>query len=222
MVLSVTTTTCSTSPRTPRTGLGSPADAELCAIVAAASRGDASAWDILVRRFGNMVKAVARSCRLDDADVADVQQMTWLRLVENIGRIEHPERIGPWLATTAKREGLRVVRAHQRVVPDHDVLAGSADPDDLPLDAGPLAAERSVLLHQAFALLPPHCKRLLGVMARDDPPSYREISALLSMPIGSIGPTRGRCLDHLRRILAQLEGGAHRGDHFEMARRGAQ
>lgn len=180
-------------------------DSELCVIVAAAARGDATAWNALVQRFSSMVMAVARRCRLSEADVAEVHQVTWLRLVENIGRIEHPERIGSWLITTAKRESLRVVRTQQRFVPDHNALLACPDPDVKPMDAGPIAAERSAALHEAYAHLPAHCQRLLGLMTRDEALSYKEISALLAMPIGSIGPTRGRCLEHLRRILEQLE-----------------
>jgi RNA polymerase sigma factor (sigma-70 family) len=178
-------------------------DGELPALVAAAVAGEAGAWDGLMRRFSGMVTAVARSCRLNDADVGDVHQLTWLRLVEHIDRIEQPERVGAWLATTARRESLRVVRAKARVSFDYDGLLQRADPEAAPLDAGPLAEERSEAVQRAFAKLPPHCRRLLGVLAGNDPPSYKEISKALSMPIGSIGPTRGRCLEHLRRIMQE-------------------
>ena len=78
------------------------------------------------------------------------------------------------------------------------------DVDAKPLDAGPIAEESSDAVRRAFALLPAHCQRLLGLLAGDNPPSYKEISKTLSMPIGSIGPTRGRCLEHLRRIMEEL------------------
>lgn len=184
---------------------GRCSDADLCAAVASAAAGDAAAWDLLVRQFSNMVMAVARSCRLNDADVAEVHQVTWLRMVENIGRIERPERIGSWLMTTAKRESLRVARVQRRTAPDHEALLQCPDPDAKPVDAGPIAQERCVAVREAYAQLPLQCQRLLGLMVGSDPLSYKEISHLLSMPIGSIGPTRGRCLDHLRRILDQLE-----------------
>ena len=180
------------------------AEADLSEIVAAAADGDQMAWSVLVRRYGSMVMAIARGCRLNEADVAEVHQVTWLRLVENIRRIEQPERIGAWLATTAKRESLRLVRAKGRVTYDHDALQLRADADAPSPDAGPIAAERVEALRQAFALLPPHCRRLLGTLAADDLASYKDISAALCMPIGSIGPTRGRCLDRLRRVLEDL------------------
>ncbi|HEY5245414.1 MAG TPA: sigma-70 family RNA polymerase sigma factor [Acidimicrobiales bacterium] len=195
-------TTLTAPPRAPRTRIRQ--DTELSEVVAAAAAGDSQAWNVLTNRFGGMIMAVARSCRLNDADVGEVHQMTWLRLVENIGRIEQPERIGAWLATTAKRESLRIVRSKARVTFDHEGLLQRPDVDAKPLDAGPIAEESSDAVRRAFALLPAHCQRLLGLLAGDNPPSYKEISKTLSMPIGSIGPTRGRCLEHLRRIMEEL------------------
>lgn len=185
------------------TGRLSADDTDVPALVAGAASGEARAWDGLVQRFGPMVSAVARSCRLNEADVSDVHQLTWLRLVEHIDRIEQPERVGAWLATTARRESLRVVRAKSRVSFDYEGLLQRADPSAVALDAGPLAEERSEAVQRAFAKLPPHCQRLLSILASSDPPSYKEISKALSMPIGSIGPTRGRCLEHLRRIMQE-------------------
>lgn len=179
-------------------------ESDLGAVVAAAAAGENWAWATLTERFGGMVMAIARSCRLSAADAAEVHQVTWLRLVENIDRIQQPERIGAWLATTARRESLSVVRASGRVSVGHDALTDLPDVGGRSLDSGVLADERDEVVRQAFARLPAHCQRLLGILAGDDPPSYREISKKLSMPIGSIGPTRGRCLDHLRRILEDL------------------
>jgi len=179
-------------------------DSELREVVAAAAGGDSRAWTTLTEQFGSMIMAVARSCRLNDADVGEVHQVTWLRLVENIDRIEQPERIGAWLATTAKRESLRIVRNRARVTLDHEGLLQRPDVDAKPLDAGPIAEEDAELVRRAFAMLSPNCQRLLGLMAQDPPLSYKEISKRLDMPIGSIGPTRGRCLDQLRRIMNDL------------------
>jgi RNA polymerase sigma factor (sigma-70 family) len=179
-------------------------ESDLHKVVVAAAAGEAEAWKELVQRFGNMVVAVARSCRLNDADVAEVHQVVWLRMVENIGRIEQPDRIGAWLATTAKRESLRVVRTRGRMTLDHDGLLQRADTTTKPVDAGPIEEERALAVREAFALLPSHCRRLLSLMAGDEPMSYKEISRVLAMPIGSIGPTRGRCLEHLRKIMGEL------------------
>jgi RNA polymerase sigma factor (sigma-70 family) len=177
-------------------------ESALSEVVAAASSGDNAAWVHLTDRFGNLITAIARSCRLGDADVGEVVQTTWFRLVENIDRIQQPERIGAWLATTARRESLRLVRVRGRVVLDSEVI--ELQPDHGPLhDANLLAEERSQAVRLAYAKLPPRCQRLLSLLSGDDPPSYKELSALLDMPIGSIGPTRGRCLEHLRRILME-------------------
>src|SRR4051794_25415750 len=83
-------------------------------LVQAAVAGDQAAWNELVERFQGLVWATSRSYRLSRADAADVAQTTWLRLVENLNRIHDPERLGAWLATTARRECLRHIRLHGR------------------------------------------------------------------------------------------------------------
>jgi RNA polymerase sigma factor (sigma-70 family) len=173
------------------------------ALVRAAAQGDQAAWDALVDRFAGLVWSVARAHRLDTADAADVSQTTWLRLVEHLDRLRDPDRVAGWLATTARNECLRVLRRAGRQVPtgdDHDLDVGS-DPEagpDLPL----LTAERDRALWHAFSGLPVRCQALLRLLMADPPPAYEEIGELLGMPIGSIGPTRGRCLENLRHRLA--------------------
>jgi RNA polymerase sigma factor (sigma-70 family) len=185
-------------------GPGLRSDSPLSEVMQAATSGDPRAWEELTSRFSSMIMGIARSCRLCDADVGEVHQTTWLRLVENIGRIEHPERVGSWLATTAKRESLRLLRKRSRISFDRDALSNLADEKAPTLDAGPLADERAIVVREAFTQLPPRCQRLLGLLSGDDPPSYKEISRLLQIPIGSIGPTRGRCLERLGRIIEEL------------------
>ena len=179
-------------------------DSDLSEIVGAAAAGDQRAWEELTARFGSMVMGIARYCRLNDADVGEVFQTTWLRLVENITRIEQPERIGAWLATTSRRESLRLVRKRSRVTLYGDLLAELPDDDAPAPDARPLAEERAVIVREAYSRLPSRCQRLLGMMSGDANPSYKEISEILGMPIGSIGPTRGRCLERLGRIIEEL------------------
>ncbi len=179
-------------------------DADLVLIVAQARDGVAAAWEALIGRFGGLVAAIARRCRLSDADVAEVCQTTWLRLVENLDRIEQPERLGAWLATTSRRESLRIA-TRQVVVSANDLVYFIADDKADPLDAGLLRGERESAIRMAAQQLSPRCQRLLGLLMGDDDLPYKEIADQLSMPIGSIGPTRGRCLDHLRQILAEME-----------------
>lgn len=175
-------------------------------LLRAAESGDSHAWDALVQRFTNLLWSVARAHRLSSADAADVVQTTWLRLVENLGRIQDPERLPGWLATTARHECLRTLRRSGR-----ELAAGDDDaPFDLPdttepFDARLIAEERDVQLWECFAAMSARCQHLLRVLLADPAPSYAEVSAALDMPIGSIGPTRGRCLDRLR-ALAQERG----------------
>jgi RNA polymerase sigma factor (sigma-70 family) len=182
----------------------SPDDADLVLVVARARDGEAVAWETLITRFGGLVAAIARQCRLSDADIAEVCQTTWLRLVENLDRIEQPERLGAWLATTSRRESLRI--ATQRVVVSandfvHLVVDEKADP----LDAALLRQEQEHAIRLAAERLSPRCQRLLGLLMGNDDLPYKQIAEQLHMPIGSIGPTRGRCLDHLREILSEME-----------------
>ena len=165
-----------------------------------AAAGEQQAWSELIDRYSRLLWAIAHQHRLGAADAADVFQTTWLRLIEHIDGLSDPERVGAWLATTARRECLRVLRAGAR-----ELLAGDAMPDVVaPLDdpAGRLiGAERDAELWQALARLRPRDQELLRMLVADPAPSYDEIAGTLAMPIGSIGPTRGRCLARLRKEL---------------------
>jgi RNA polymerase sigma factor (sigma-70 family) len=185
-------------------------DTELVLVVEEARAGANAAWEFLIERFGGLVAAIARRCRLNDADVAEVCQTTWLRLVENLDRIEQPERVGAWLATTSRRESLRIATRHTAVSAT-DAVYLIADDEADPLDAALLREEQARAIRMAAELLSPRCQRLLGVLMSDDDLSYQTIAEQLSMPIGSIGPTRGRCLEHLRKILAAVSTGQPNG-----------
>ena len=166
-------------------------------LVRDAADGDQAAWNELVERFQGLVWATSRSYRLSRADAADVAQTTWLRLVENLGRLQEPERVGAWLATTARRESLRTLRFSSRVLATEPELL--PDPGtDAPLAAALLAGERDRALWTAFGGLSERCQVLLRLLVADPPPSYEDVGAALDMPIGSIGPTRQRCLERLR------------------------
>jgi len=167
-------------------------------LIRAASDGDEAAWGAIVDRFASLVWATARAHRLAPADAADVAQTTWLRLVENLDRIKDPERLGAWLATTARRECLRHIRLQSReLVTGEDFLfeVPSEDRAEQRLITG----ERNTALRRAFARISERCQALLRLLAAPEPLSYDEIASALGMPIGAIGPTRSRCLDQLRR-----------------------
>jgi RNA polymerase sigma factor (sigma-70 family) len=173
-------------------------------LVHKAKKGDASAWEELVARFGGMIAAMGWRYGLRPSDIAELQQTTWLRLVENIHRVEYPERVGGWLATTARRESLQILRRAGRYEPaTAEALANVAD-DCLPEpDARVIAQDNSVVLRAAWERLHPRCQRLLSLLVSDDELGYKDLSALLNMPVGSIGPTRQRCLAHLRRLVEE-------------------
>ena len=176
--------------------------AEVAELVRAAADGDRAAWHGLVDRYNGLVWSVARSHRLSTVDASDVVQTTWLRLVEHLDRLQDPERVGAWLATTARRECLRTLRHSARMVVSDEPPEQVTEAQ---LDAALLAEERDRALWQAFGGLSERCQTLLRILVADPPPSYDEIGAALDMPIGSIGPTRARCLERLRG-LAEGEG----------------
>lgn len=177
-------------------------DEKLEKLVVAAGRGDQGAWEALVREFGGMIWAIARAHRLHAADAADVAQGTWLRLFENLERLSDPVRIGAWLATTARRECLRLLREKDRQILFSDDAPEHASAESPP-DEALLVFERDQALWRSFARLRPSDQALLRLLMAEPRPSYEEISAALDMPIGSIGPTRQRALARLR---AELDG----------------
>ena len=179
-------------------------------LVRAAARGDQNAWTELVGRFERLVWATARAHRLSRTDAADVAQTTWLRLVENLDRIREPDRLGAWLATTARRESIRHLRLHERELPTDDADLFEAITENQ-LELALLTEERDAALGRAFARLNERCQTLLRLLVSDDAPSYDDIGAALGMPLGTIGPTRLRCLEKLRayaEVDAAFQGGA--------------
>lgn len=171
------------------------------ALLAAAADGDAAAWRAIVAQYESLLWTVARSYRLGSAEAADVVQTTWLRLVEHLGHIRDADRLGAWLATTARHESLRTIRLAGRAVPVEAATLDRIDDSAPPLDEQLLANERDAVLHRCLGQLSPGCQQLLRVLAASPPPSYQEVSAALGLPVGSIGPTRGRCLGRLRALL---------------------
>ena len=166
-------------------------------LVRAAAARDDAAWSSLIERFALRVRRVARAHRLAHHDADDVVQTTWLRLFEQIGRLREPASVGAWLNTTAARESLRVMRDAARERPtDVDALAEQLDAPALDRRIADL--ERRAALSDALGELSERDRDLLGMLFADEAPSYAEISRTLDMPIGSIGPTRARCLSRLR------------------------
>jgi RNA polymerase sigma factor (sigma-70 family) len=178
-------------------------------LLKAAAAGDQDAWNQIVDAYQRLVWSVARGFRLSAADAADVSQTTWLRLVENLEAIHDPDHLAAWLATTARRESLRVIRKARREVPDGgdsieedpdvDGFFGARPPGDP--EAALVADEDTKDLWTAFGSLTDKCRDLLRVVAVTPLESYAAVAEALGMRVGSIGPTRSRCLEQLKRGL---------------------
>ena len=186
--------------------LGSPAvthasgRVDEAALLARVNDGDESAWNELVDHFSGLVWSVARSFRLSKASTDDVVQTVWLRLAEYSTRIREPNRLASWLATATRHEALRVIRGHQRLVP-HSDFSETSEPtsrsiEDIITDDVTLQA-----VLQAFDRLTAADQQLLRLLCAVPPIDYQTIAETLGRSIGSIGPSRARCLEKLRRLL---------------------
>lgn len=174
---------------------------DVSALVLGARAGDAQAWSALVERFARLVFATCLGYRLSQTDAADVSQTVWLRLAEHLNRIEHPERVGGWLVTTARRECLALLKARHRFEP---LAADAALSDTRPEPIEVITREESIAeVAVAFARLTQRCRELLRRVVCDPDASYLVVASELHMPVGSIGPTRSRCLAKLRRYLEE-------------------
>jgi len=179
---------------------------ETAGLVRRAAAGDRRAWEQLVDDYVGLIWSIARGFGLNQADAGDVVQTTWLRLLEHIDRLNDPSRVGAWLATTARRECLRVVANGKRMTlagDDRDVLE-QPDTSLLPPDAALIATEEADQVNAALWQLPPRWRDLMLLLMADPAPSYEEISRELGVPIGSIGPTRGRALRRLQELLPSV------------------
>ena len=170
------------------------------ALVTRARNGDKQAWDDLVDRYAPLIWSICRRYQLRQPDADDVSQIVWLRLVDQLAFLRNPAALPGWLATTTQRECGRVQRAARKQAPGRSPDAADHLPDPVAgaVEAELLRAERHAALREAFRHLPPDSRRLIGMLIQDPAVPYAEISARLGIPVGSIGPTRGRCLQQLR------------------------
>ncbi len=174
-------------------------DWDLPALVKASMDHDEEAWDELVRRFAGLVSFVIRHYRLSRTDTQDVSQLVWLRLVEHLDQIREPAALPGWLSTTTRHECERHLRINGRSVATDPIALRAAELHDGPeVDEVLLAAERRQVLLDGLGQLPAHHRELLLMLTADPPYAYADISRILGIPIGSIGPTRSRALDKLR------------------------
>jgi RNA polymerase sigma factor (sigma-70 family) len=177
-------------------------------LVAGARRGERWAWDALVERYRPLLRAVASGYRLNGRDVEDLDQTVWLRLVENLDRIREPRALPKWLNITAGNECRRLTRTRQRTlligVLDEPMQENGAEPPGAP-ETDLLRRELAQTVQQGLAELPVAQQQVLRLLASERQLSYREISRILVIPVGSIGPTRARGLARLRVTVAVRE-----------------
>jgi len=176
-------------------------DSSTTDLVIRARNGDKRAWDALVERYAPLVWSICRRNRLGDGD-DDVFQAVWLQLVDKLATIPDPAALPGWLATATQRECSRARRAARgpqalRQVLDVEIIP---DAEARMIDHELLMAERHAALREAFTHLPPKCQQLMGMLIQDPPVPDAQISARLGIPIGSIGPSRSRCLEELRKV----------------------
>ena len=178
-------------------------DPSVIALVTRAAGSDEDAWHEIVERYAPLVWSVCARYQLSGTDIEDVRQTVWLGLVEQLDKLRVPAALPGWLATTTQRECLRVLRASNRYSSRHDAFGG--DPDDnllateAEIEEEILLAERNAKLRAALAELGDGDRRLLSLLLSDPPLPYAQISEILGIPQGSIGPMRGRCVARLRR-----------------------
>ncbi len=167
--------------------------------------GDPAAWEETVRLYGKLVSTTVRSFRLQETDALDAVQMTWLRLIENADRVKFPEKLGGWLATTARRECLRILR-QAKLAPDliEEALETVADPSVGP-EQRVIDADTARTLHKLVAELSPRRRTVLRTLFTSNPLPYAEVARTAGIPSGAIGPTRARALQQLRDKLNERE-----------------
>ncbi len=190
-------------------------DNSVADLVLRARAGEQHAWNEIVERFAPLVWSICRRYRLSDADAADASQGTWVRLLEHIATIDEPAALPGWIITTTVRECLGMLRTNTaRGRRETDAAREQAAPTtqavDVAVEEHLMALERHEALRAALEQLPVQCRRLIELLAADPPLSYAEIGRRLDLSVGGLGPTRGRCLQKLRRteplasLIAQL------------------
>jgi len=180
------------------------------ALLAACRNGDQTAWDTLVERYSGLIYSIPLRYGLSEADAGDVFQSVCITLVEKLDSIRDPRRLAAWLITTTTRESWSIARSRRREVtqsnvgsPETDEQSDGPDGWESPTEDELLAMERKAIVRAAVDQLPEGCRRLVTALFSDEEqrPSYQALADSLGIPLNSLGPTRSRCLDRLRRAL---------------------
>ena len=177
-------------------------------LVARCAAGDARAWEALVRRHERLVYAIGRSFRLSDEDLGDVFQDVFAALLKGMPRLRDGRALVRWLASTTERiartTALRRRREAAREQRDDGTIDGLRDERGT-VGSDLERAEREHQVRLALGAVSARCKRLLEALYYEDPtPSYGELSQRFGVPMGSLGPTRARCIERLRDLFENL------------------
>jgi RNA polymerase sigma factor (sigma-70 family) len=200
MILMTTATMCHE-----HTDISADTPESMACLLRRIQEGDRAAWDEIFRRYGKLVSTTVRSFRMQEADALDAVQMTWLRLAENAHRVQFPERLGGWLATTARRECLHILRQGKPGPGFVDVTPDTvADPAVGP-EQHVIEADIAQTLRKLIAELSPRRRALVRMLFTENPHSYAEVAQTAGIPPGGIGPTRARALRQLRDRLHEYE-----------------
>jgi RNA polymerase sigma factor (sigma-70 family) len=178
-------------------------------LIAGCLNGDASAWEALIARYQRLIYSIPMKSRLSPDDAADIFQSVCLKLYEKLASLRNYERISSWLITTTTREVWRISARNRR---DQPVTSANEDDESEPLDRiaapGPLADEeretfeQQQIVRQSIESLPERCRHLITMLFYEkDELSYADIARRMGMPVPSVGPTRARCLEKLKKML---------------------
>lgn len=179
--------------------------ADLEVLLRKCRRGDQTAWAAIVERFQSHLFGIGRRCGLSQSDAEDVMVSTFSTLYQNLERIDSALALPRWLTVTATREAIHRFRKASRQkadslgeILDMEVLA---DPDTGTIEEMLLGAEAAAYVRDAFDQLPERCQLMLGALFFEQDTSYQDLIERMKIPMGSIGPTRSRCLFKLRQIM---------------------
>jgi RNA polymerase sigma factor (sigma-70 family) len=168
----------------------------------ACRRGDPTAWQSILDRYERLVYSIPLNFGLSHADADDVAQSTFTALIRSLDAIEDEDRLGAWLGTVARRQTWRLVERRRREAPDdHSGLDRVASDEE-----SRTRVEHLEWVHQGLTRMDARCRHLIEALYFDEgDPAYTEVAERFGIPVGSIGPTRARCLQKMRTILESLQ-----------------
>jgi RNA polymerase sigma factor (sigma-70 family) len=179
-------------------------------LLARCLENDTDAWEVLVRRYQRLISSIAIKFKLTPADSGDVLQSVFIALYQQMANLRKDARLSSWLITVTVRECWKLRErngAHEALADEEQWALLAQQPHQIvpPIDEEILALEQQHLVRRAFTFLSPQCRQLLEQLFYQElPATYTEISRRVGMPVASIGPTRGRCLEKLREELQNL------------------